>query len=167
LENVTLLFGGTDQANLSCKVLNNLTNYDSSLNITIILGPGYTFYEELDILIETHSLTRNIQILKNVTNISEILLNSDFLITSPGTTLFEAFCLGVPALAFFQNKSQQDVFRSFFRTEEYENFNDVSIEKYINTLYKDYDSYKKELDFLSIGVGEDEIINKIIQVLKS
>ncbi|MDR2010298.1 MAG: hypothetical protein LBQ22_07435 [Bacteroidales bacterium] len=167
LKNVTLLFGGTDQANFSCKVLHNLTLYDNSLNITIILGPGYTFYEELDILIETKSLKNNVKILKNATNISEILLNSDFLITSPGTTLFEAFCLGVPALAFFQNKSQRDIFCSFFRTSAYEDFNNVSLKKHITSLYEDYDSYKKELNFLSIGTGENEIINKIVQVLKS
>jgi len=162
LKNVTLLFGGTDQANLSCKILEDLADYD--FNIRIILGAGYKYDEELSLIIKNKKLENKVQILRNIYNISEVLLLSDFIVTSAGTSLFEAFSLEVPALAFFQNKSQQDVFGSFYRTEKYEEIKHPK--EYIEDLYKDNNLYKENLHKLSVGTGKGEIINNIINLLK-
>lgn len=164
LKNITLLFGGTDQANLSCKILNELAEYD--YNITVILGAGYMFDEELLYIIKKKKIEKKIQILRNINNISEVLLLSDFVITSPGTSLFEAFSLGVPALAFFQNQSQQEVFRSFYRTKKHEDILDLN--EYIDKLYyNEFDLYKENLYELSVGKGKTEIINNILKLLEA
>jgi len=164
LHTIALLFGGTDQSNFSYKVLRDLLDDGKDLNYVLVLGSGYKCEDEIEGLIKDRGVTDNVIVLRNVTNVAETLLDVDFLITSPGTTLFEAFCLGLPSVALFQNENQQHVFGSFFMTKKYEDIDNIS--DYINSIYDGYNSYVKKVKELEVGLGENEIVENIIKFIK-
>lgn len=160
-KNILLLFGGTDQMNYSCKVLKTLLQSKNEYNITLIIGKGYNFIEELDnIVLTAHS---NVQVLHNINNVAKVMLENDFLITSPGSALFEGLYLGLPCLALFQNQSQKDVFRDFITTKSLDEIEDIVL--YIQNLYADYEDYRLKINNLEIGTGKNEIINQIINLV--
>lgn len=162
LENILLAFGGTDQANFSCQVLKELLSQKIPYNFTLIIGSGYQNNSELKEIISTHE-DSSIQILKNISNVSEILLINDFLITSPGTALFEAYYLGMPAIAFFQNDSQKEVFEGFFGT--YNLLDVVDVNNLMVDVYSNNKSYIENLSQLEVGFGKADIIKRIEQII--
>lgn len=162
LQTIGLLFGGTDQSNLSCKALRDLIRSNIEANVLLILGAGYKYEKELNAVISKNKRLQ-INLLHNISNVSDTLLTVDFLITSPGTALFEAFCLGIPALAFFQNESQQHVFGNFFMTMRYDSVADLADK--INTVYyHNMDSFREKLKVLEVGMGKSEIIENILNL---
>ena len=128
IQNVVLLFGGTDQANYTYKVLRKLLISNNSWNILLITGAGYGHHQELGKLISTSP--QRIKSFQNIDNVSEIYSQADFLITSPGTALFEGLCMGIPAISFYQNESQKEVFGKFFTTYTYDE--NMELVTYIN-----------------------------------
>lgn len=158
--NILLLFGGTDQANYSCKVLNDLLNASTQYNITLVIGKGYNFFDELEKILK---IAQDVQVLKNIKNVNEVMLANDFLITSPGTAMFEALYIGLPYLALYQNESQKEVFRDFLMTKSYSDINDISY--YIQSIYYDFGYFQEKANNLEVGQGKDEIINQIIKLI--
>jgi spore coat polysaccharide biosynthesis predicted glycosyltransferase SpsG len=159
-ENILLLFGGTDQANYSCIVLRELLKSSFQYNITLVLGKGYQFYNELENIL---SEAKFVRVLKDISNVYEVMMANDFLVTSPGTALFEGLYIGLPCLALYQNDSQKEIFSDFFTTKSYEELGSVSC--YIADVYSNFSNYKKELDELEIGNGKHDIINQIIELI--
>ncbi|WP_132220673.1 hypothetical protein [Albibacterium bauzanense] len=160
LNNILLLFGGSDQANLSCKILEYFRGSSNPYKFTVIIGKGYRFHAELE------GITRgndNIKVLRDIDNVEDVMLENDFLITSPGTTLFEGFYLGIPCIALYQNDSQKEVFRNFYMTFSYEGID--NLENYMNDVYFNIEKYYEELDKLEIGSGKQDIINHISELM--
>ena len=162
LRTIGLLFGGTDQANLSCGVLEALIRSGEKFRVVLILGSGYKYDAPLNALISRNE-SLDIHVLRNINNVSEEMLALDFLITSPGTALFEAFCLGVPSLAFFQNESQERVFRDFFMTMRFAAVPDL-LGKIKSVYYEGYPAFRRALNALEVGKGKEEIIEDILNL---
>lgn len=162
LQTIGMLFGGTDQSNLSCRALRDLIRADIEAKVLLILGAGYKYEKELEAVISENKRLQ-IQLLHNISNVSDTLLTVDFLITSPGTALFEAFCLGIPAIAFFQNESQQHVFGNFFMTMRYDSIPDLS-DKIHTIYYHEMDTFRKKMEILQVGMGKSEIIENILNL---
>ena len=162
LKRILLIFGGSDQANLTSRVLNKLLSRDYDFKIDVVLGVKFGFHSELSQVLDKHERKKEkVNIYKNVNNISELILNSDLIITSPGTTMFESFCIGAPTIAFYQNLYQKNVmFKNFpmaFDFNEIENF-----EGFIFDFYNNYYENKKKIDALEAGMGKEEIIKSIM-----
>jgi spore coat polysaccharide biosynthesis predicted glycosyltransferase SpsG len=160
LKNILLLFGGSDQANFSCRVLSDLLKSPVGYHITIVTGRGYVFADELAQLVKDKL---NVKVLNNITNVKEIMLENDFLVTSPGGTMFEAFALGVPCVSLYQNESQKDVFGDFFTAASYDEIRDIEV--HINNVYNAIDAYYKGLNKLELGQGKEDIKNNIIALI--
>lgn len=159
LNKILLSFGGTDQANLTTKVLNKLNRIKIKKEIDIILGAGFKFVDELNREISGNNI-HSIKVFKNVSNISDMMLNTDLLFTSPGTTLYEACRLKIPAISFYQNKEQEEMHRAYkFALDFHELMN---FEEYIRDFYECYDLYLKYIKEFHFGEGKDEIIENCI-----
>ena len=161
LKRMLLMFGGSDQSNLTSRVLNKLLSRDYDFKIDVVLGVKFGFHSELNQVLDKHERKKEkVNIYKEVNNISELILNSDLVITSPGTTMFESFCIGAPTIAFYQNPYQKNVmFKNFpmaFDFNKIENFEEV-----IFNFYNNYYENKKKMDALEVGMGKDEIIKSI------
>src|SRR5690606_31403896 len=115
--------GGTDQANLSFKILNDLlkSQLTSSLNFNLVLGAGYKYHRDIEALV----VLPNVKAFYNINNVGELMLQNDFLLTSPGTAYFEGLYIRIPSIAFFQNQSQKQVFDNFFYTFDYNEIDSI------------------------------------------
>ena len=157
-KNILLLFGGTDQANYSCKVLKKLLQYPVKFNITLVIGKGYKFSDKLKLLLKDKP--NNVNILENISNVNEVMLKNDFLITSAGTALFEGLYQGLPCVAFYQNESQKEVFGSFSMATDYSEIKNIG--DYILDIYNNYESYLEKVKKLEVGEGKNEILDCIL-----
>lgn len=158
INRILMTFGGTDQADFSRLALENITSSDYSGSIDILIGAGYKYRATLDEIINKNSGI-TIRLHENISNMSEFMLNTDFILTSPGTTIFEAFFLKVPVLSFFQNESQKEIFGKFYQTTDF----DRSLDLYscIKDQYNNYNDYLKNLMKIETGEGKEDILSCI------
>ena len=103
VNNVLITFGGTDPNNLTEKVLDSIlsTNYDGRINVVLGLG-----YSNLEGIISKYEYNQNIQIYRNISNISEFMYNADIIFTSAGRTMYEVCSVGVPTICLCQNERE-------------------------------------------------------------
>lgn len=158
LRNVVLLFGGSDQSDFTRKVLRTLSGH--GLGISVIVGRSYEHYPELEA--EAAGM-QDVTLYHNISNVSEIYRKSDFLFTSPGTALFEGLCIGMPAVSFYQNDSQMDVFGDFFTCNRFTD--ETAPLAMMASVYEGYDAFRKERDFFNVGGGRKQIIESIAQLI--
>jgi len=162
LKNVVLLFGGSDQADFTSQVLSKLLCSAEDFAITAVVGAGYRNDEALQRVIDEHGDKDNFRILRNISNVGEIYATADFLFSSPGTALFEGMCIGIPAISYFQNESQVEVFGPFFTTAHFDATTDVVAD--MKRVYSDIEAYNSGLESLSVGKGRNEIIDSILNL---
>ena len=94
IKNILICFGGADPACFT-EYFTGIIN-DSLYNYTIVLGPAMSKERKKSIKAIKKN---NISYVDSPTNIIELLLNSDLLVTLGGMMTYEAMCLGVPASA--------------------------------------------------------------------
>lgn len=161
LENILLIFGGSDQANLTTKVADKLLSMNDYFKISIILGPAFIFSKELlELFNKYKNIENRVHIYRNVNNVSELMTKADLVFTSTGTAMFESFLIGLPTIAFYQNLLQKRMFKGFIMTYDLDEIN--NFEDFMFSVYKNYYKNKKEIDGLDVGGGKNEIITNII-----
>lgn len=84
---VLVMMGGGDEFNLSCKVLSALTQIDQ-LEITIVIGAGYAFEEDLAKIISKSQYRINVQ--SCISNMFDYYMNTDIFIGAGGLASTEA-----------------------------------------------------------------------------
>ncbi len=137
VKNILITFGGVDPNNYTRKVLNAIYQFCQANNITIrvIAGFGYDKYQTLEKF-------KNVKIKKNVTNISDYMLDADLIFTSAGRTVFEIASIGTPAIVLAQNERETT---HFFASSKF--------------------------GFLNLGLGytvsENELFNSFIELVNS
>jgi UDP-2,4-diacetamido-2,4,6-trideoxy-beta-L-altropyranose hydrolase len=164
INNVLLMFGGSDPANLTCQMLGQLFRAKGIQQITICLGLMFPHGAELrHLLDEQASKSANlplIQIVRDISNVPDLMIRHDFLLTSAGITLFEAFSLEIPVLAFFQNKLQRTIFHGYPFTME--NANVSNLLPLMKQQQQNYEAYLDNIRPLKSGRGIFEIVDSII-----
>ena len=111
VESVLITFGGVDPNNYTLKVIKTIYDYcqEKNIKISVIAGFGYNKYKTLEKF-------NNITIYKDISNISEYMLQSDLIFTSAGRTTYEIASLGIPAIVLAQNERE---LTHFFANNEY------------------------------------------------
>ena len=99
VENILLLFGGTDPSNLAVKSLDALQAIGFDGTVTVVRGIGAD-----DIDFSKYSLKLNP--LKNVKNMPAVMVQADLALSSAGRTITELACLGVPTICMAQNAKE-------------------------------------------------------------
>jgi spore coat polysaccharide biosynthesis predicted glycosyltransferase SpsG len=133
----------------------------NNFKISIILGPAFKFDNQLTKIIKKYINKKDeVIIYKNINNISEMMINTDLVITSPGTTIFESFSIGVPTIAFFQNSFEREIFSGFVLCYELNKIE--NLKNFLFTIYSDYYQNKKTIDKLEVATGKNEIIKNIL-----
>lgn len=137
VKNILISFGGVDPNNYTKKVLDTIYNFcvENFIEINVITGFGYNNYDSLNVY-------ENINICRNVTNISTYMLNADLIFTSAGRTTYEIASIGTPAIVLAQNERE---LTHFFASSEF--------------------------GFLNLGLGyklsNQEIYNSFIELVNS
>lgn len=99
VENILLLFGGTDPSNLAVKSLDALEGIGFAGTVTVVRGLGA---EPIDL--SRYSLKLNP--LTNVKNMPAVMVQADLALSSAGRTITELACLGVPTICMAQNAKE-------------------------------------------------------------
>jgi len=105
VENILVVFGGTDPSNLTRKVyqiVKEITKIHPEICFTFITGIGYNC-EENNLVSEED---QHIKVLKNVSNISKYMQQADIAFTSQGRTVYELASLGIPSIVLAQNQRE-------------------------------------------------------------
>lgn len=107
VNNVLVMFGGTDPSNLMKKVYDiiaeNLVKVYPDMEFHFITGSAYRADERG----VAENSGKNIFVHNDVKNVSDYMKQADLAFTSQGRTVFELAAMGVPAIVMAQNEREQ------------------------------------------------------------
>lgn len=108
---VLITFGGTDEKKLTRKVLQAIWPecLTHNIRVQVVLGLGYDVDDNLADYPE-------VEVLRNVNNISDYMLCADLIFTSAGRTVYEISCIGTPTIVMSQNAREET---HFFASKEH------------------------------------------------
>ncbi len=98
LKNVLITMGGVDQANATGQVLDALTHCElpADLRITVVMGPTAPWLGQVQA--QATAMTRHTQVLAGVSNMAQLMAESDLCIGAAGGSAWERCALGLPTL---------------------------------------------------------------------
>lgn len=137
IDSILIMSGGTDQYHVIDRLLEHIDvlKYQS---IYIICGKYSMDFEMLKL---KYSLCKNIYIYKNVENIIDYMMKSDFAISAGGTTLYELCAVGLPTISYSIADNQLDNVKKFHEEEIIEYLGDMrekDVEKNLPTVISRY-----------------------------
>jgi CMP-N-acetylneuraminic acid synthetase len=171
VKNILVTFGGTDQNNLTLRVLKVLEklNYTDK-KMTVVLGMGYGKKEELKNYIERlRSAGFEIEMRENVRLMSKLIRDGDIVVTSNGRTIYEVSSLGTPCISISQNEREvrhmfAHMSKGIINLGLASNVSDEYIRNAIEKLVKDYEMRKemnKKMLSFDLRGGTRRVINLI------
>lgn len=101
-----LFFGGSDPAGATQASLRGIAPFVRDLHIDVIVGSSNKCKNEIETLCDNY---RNINFYWHVSNMAEMLNQTDFVIGAGGTSLWERCFLGVPSVTVIIADNQIDV----------------------------------------------------------
>ena len=98
LKNLLITMGGVDQANATGQVLDALTRCElpTDLRITVVMGPTAPWLVQVQA--QAAAMPRPTQVLVGVSNMAQLMAESDLCIGAAGGSAWERCALGLPAL---------------------------------------------------------------------
>ena len=99
VQEVLVLFGGTDPSNLAETALRALERIKFEGRVTIVRGLGSD-------LIDPKSYNLRLKVLSNIKNMPAVMENADIALSSAGRTITELSSLGIPTICMAQNSKE-------------------------------------------------------------
>ncbi len=166
IENILIIFGGSDPSNLTSQVLKKL-NENDEITLDVVIGPKFkpSILDELS----SKYIGKNLNIHHEPKNIAELMYNADIVITSPGMSMFEAILVGTPIILICQNSLQEQYYNSL----NYEFFFNKSDIKNLNHYLNDISPIEKRNEIvryfkkMEVADGRDEIISGLSESIKN
>jgi spore coat polysaccharide biosynthesis predicted glycosyltransferase SpsG/CMP-N-acetylneuraminic acid synthetase len=101
VENVLVLFGGTDPSALTGTALSALGTIGYAGKVTVVAGPGQAGRQ-----IDLAAFGLKGEVLRNVTDMAQVMAHADLAISSAGRTVTELMTVGVPTVVLCQNRRE-------------------------------------------------------------
>lgn len=106
---VNVFVGGSDRANLTGRIVDVLSAPEfSALQVDVVLGANQ---EHADVVEALASRRQNTTIHRDLPHLADLLQSADLAIGAGGTTNWERFCVGLPALVASNAKNQEHICR--------------------------------------------------------
>ena len=113
---VLITTGGSDKYNLAGRILEQALDRKETAGLCYkVISGAYNIH--LDYLKALAEKYENVQILQNVTNMSEVMASCDIAITAGGSTMYELSAVGVPILCFSFVENQEGIVKTFRERE--------------------------------------------------
>jgi UDP-2,4-diacetamido-2,4,6-trideoxy-beta-L-altropyranose hydrolase len=98
LRNLLITMGGVDQGNATGKVLDALIScaLPADLRITVVMGPHAPWWEQVQA--QAAAMPRPTQVLAGVSNMAQLMAESDLCIGAAGGSAWERCALGLPTI---------------------------------------------------------------------
>jgi spore coat polysaccharide biosynthesis predicted glycosyltransferase SpsG len=113
---ILLMFGGSDPSNFSTLVLEELLRMDHSFELSLIIGPSFAHVKELNEVLSNNQSKSKVLVYKNISNVAEMMSESDLVLASPGLSFFESLVVGIPVIGFHQDELQKEAYQCVFKT---------------------------------------------------
>lgn len=115
LKNILVNMGGVDKDNYTAAVIKLLSKCDlpKACEITAVMGSNAPWYD--DVVNLSRASRHKIIVEAGVSNMAELMVQSDFAIGALGSTVWERCCLGLPSAMFILADNQKvasDIFRT-------------------------------------------------------
>lgn len=109
MEKILVTLGGVDADNLTETVLNVLNQcaFTNKIEITVVMGESAPHIDKVKNA--SGLIKHETRVLINVTNMAEIMANSDLCIGAAGATSWERCCLGLPSLMIVIAENQENI----------------------------------------------------------
>lgn len=107
LKHLLITMGGVDQNDATGKVLEALQDcpLPADLRITVVMGPHAPWLERVQLFAKLMPQPTEVKV--NVSNIAQLMADSDLAIGAAGSTSWERCCLGLPSIIGVQAANQQ------------------------------------------------------------
>jgi UDP-2,4-diacetamido-2,4,6-trideoxy-beta-L-altropyranose hydrolase len=107
LKNLLITMGGVDQTNATGQVLNALTHCElpADLRITVVMGPIAPCLAQVQA--QAAAMPRPTQVLSGVSNMAQLMAESDFCIGAAGGSAWERCALGLPTIVLILAANQR------------------------------------------------------------
>ena len=164
---ILIFMGSSDTKNLIPFIIDSLTSLQIDLNFVIILKNNSINYK---ILKKKIVKLKNVKIIKKVNNMAFLMLHSDLMIGTPGSSLWERCCLGLPSISIQTEKNQKNIVNFSKKNQislnigKYDKLNKEKIKKSFLKLYLNHSLRKIMINNMFELVdpnGCKRIINKI------
>lgn len=110
VEKVLVSMGGTDPTKTSLKVIKALRGIPY-IEVWVVVGHGFSFEREIEGAIGGNG---KFKILKDVSNMQEILFDVDIAIIGGGVTVFESAFIGTPSIVICHNQGEvEQAFKNY------------------------------------------------------
>lgn len=96
IPNILITMGGSDPSGMTLMVLKALMSLEGQFETKVVLGPGFPQTEEIEHLLTDSK--RAFLVYKDVSDIWNLMSESDLAIAAFGVTAYELAAMGVPAL---------------------------------------------------------------------
>ena len=173
IKKITITLGGVDSNNNTSKVIDLIQKNKilKNIDINVILGFGFKHKNELvKKIIKLEKEEYNIQIIEKTDFISKYIVDSDFVITSNGRTVFEIASLKIPIISLSVNLRES--LHSFVRESKTGfqiNFVNKAAEKELIkaiSIMENYDRREKFLKNLE-KIDLEKGIERVVHIINS
>ncbi|MCR4378323.1 MAG: UDP-2,4-diacetamido-2,4,6-trideoxy-beta-L-altropyranose hydrolase [Rhodospirillales bacterium] len=96
LKNVLISMGASDPFNITSLALRAIELTNLPISTTVVLGPAFDFSDDVQNV--ASQMTHPVKVLENVSNMAELMTDTDLSIGAGGITSWERCCLGLPSL---------------------------------------------------------------------
>jgi len=105
IDSILLVFGGTDQHNLTLEVYRSIKDFCNkrSVRINIVIGKGYKYFNKLKNEVINES---NVSLTNATGVISKIMEDSQVAVTANGRTVYELAHMNIPAIVISQHERE-------------------------------------------------------------
>lgn len=112
LKNLLITMGGVDQANATGQVLDALTRCElpADLRITVVMGPRAPWL--VHVQAQAAAMSCPTQVLAGVSNMAQLMAESDLCIGAAGSTSWECCCVGLPSIQLVLADNQKGINQS-------------------------------------------------------
>lgn len=141
LKHLLITLGGVDKDNVTGQVLTALTSSQlpNECQITIIMGEHAPWLESIQE--QARQLPWSTEVRSNVTNMAELMANSDMCIGAAGSTTWERCCLGLPTIMLVLAENQRKIAEELDKKDiVYIAFHTSELSKFVNTICSDISS---------------------------
>ncbi|MDA3791282.1 MAG: glycosyltransferase [Desulfobacula sp.] len=97
IENILLVFGGTDTHYVTERALEAINDVDAALNVKVNLGPGTKVTSRLEQAVK--AARHRIEVIRFVPSLFKEFYKADLVICGGGTMLYELAALGIPSIS--------------------------------------------------------------------
>ena len=163
LKKLLISMGGVDINNVTENVLDELKlcNLPSDMNITVVMGRSAPHLESVKSKAMTLPFKTEVKV--DVSNMAEVMANSDFAIGAAGATTWERWCLGLPTIQIVTAENQNNIAKSLAKNNAIKHLPDI---KELSRMISDVTCWMKDVSGfaqqISDGLGSMRVVSEII-----